>query len=161
MSFLRINYNILQPRILVLLLLIGITAIIIRKQFYLFKKYQSCDRCPTSAPCCSRWGFCGSTTEYCGFGCQSGPCIYNNNGNEGNNNDRHVITKAIFRCAFPSLNAELLAQRLQGFKETQWSPVNKDEAAIFLSHVSHETDGLQTYVEYCQRTNCKFVSLNC
>lgn len=30
--------------------------------------------CPDFAPCCSRWGFCGSTQEYCGLGCQDGPC---------------------------------------------------------------------------------------
>jgi len=150
----------LQPRILVLLLLIGILAIIIIKQFYLFKKIQSCTNCPVSAPCCSRWGFCGSTIEHCGDGCQSGPCIDNNSTNDANDNGTYIITKAIFRCAFPLLNATMLAHRFQGFKEAQWLPVNKDEAAIFLSHVSHETDGLQTYVEYCQRTNCKFVSHN-
>jgi chitinase len=150
----------LKPRILILLLLIGIFAIIIIKQFYLIKNIQSCTNCPISAPCCSRWGFCGSTVEYCGDGCQSGACIDNNSTNDANDNGTNVITKAIFRCAFPLLNATMLARRFQGFKEAQWLPVNKDEAAIFLSHVSHETDGLQTYVEYCQRTNCKFVSHN-
>jgi hypothetical protein len=24
--------------------------------------------------CCSQWGYCGTTTDYCGTGCQSGPC---------------------------------------------------------------------------------------
>ena len=24
--------------------------------------------------CCSQWGYCGSTSEYCGTGCLSGPC---------------------------------------------------------------------------------------
>ena len=28
--------------------------------------------CPSSAPCCSQWGWCGSSADYCGAGCQSG-----------------------------------------------------------------------------------------
>lgn len=24
--------------------------------------------------CCSQWGYCGSTQDYCGAGCQAGPC---------------------------------------------------------------------------------------
>ncbi|CAA6667730.1 unnamed protein product [Spirodela intermedia] len=24
--------------------------------------------------CCSRWGYCGTGSEYCGTGCQEGPC---------------------------------------------------------------------------------------
>lgn len=30
-------------------------------------------QCP-SGLCCSQWGWCGSTSAYCGTGCQSGPC---------------------------------------------------------------------------------------
>ncbi|PTQ26714.1 hypothetical protein MARPO_0535s0001 [Marchantia polymorpha] len=29
--------------------------------------------CPNNL-CCSQYGWCGSTSEYCGTGCQSGPC---------------------------------------------------------------------------------------
>ncbi|GJP74243.1 hypothetical protein CLOP_g4859 [Closterium sp. NIES-67] len=29
--------------------------------------------CPNGL-CCSKWGWCGSTDEYCSSGCQSGPC---------------------------------------------------------------------------------------
>ncbi|KAF1983887.1 carbohydrate-binding module family 18 [Aulographum hederae CBS 113979] len=25
--------------------------------------------------CCSMWGYCGNTTDHCGLGCQSGPCL--------------------------------------------------------------------------------------
>jgi hypothetical protein len=152
--------RILEPRILVLfLLLIGSSIIVTVKYYYLLKKSQSCHHCPSSAPCCSRWGFCGSTIEYCGDGCRSGPCIDNVSNNTRNNISGYIITKAIFQCAFPLLNTELLIRRFQALQESQWSPVNKEEAAIFLSHVSHETDGLQTYVEYCQQTNCRFLTL--
>ena len=33
--------------------------------------------------CCSQWGFCGSTSEYCGAGCQSGPCGSNTGSSSG------------------------------------------------------------------------------
>ncbi|KAI2620460.1 carbohydrate-binding module family 18 protein [Hypoxylon sp. NC1633] len=29
-------------------------------------------RCPSSVPCCSQYGYCGSGTTYCGTGCQKG-----------------------------------------------------------------------------------------
>ena len=73
-----------------------------------------------------------------------------------NDTETYIITKATFRCVFSELNETLLDQRFRGLKETKWTPVNKIEAAIFLAHVSHETDGLRTLVEYCQATNCMF-----
>ncbi|CAM0904039.1 unnamed protein product [Alopecurus aequalis] len=33
---------------------------------------QNCN-CPANM-CCSQWGYCGTTIDYCGPGCQSGPC---------------------------------------------------------------------------------------
>jgi len=30
--------------------------------------------CADSSLCCSKYGYCGSTSDYCGTGCQSGPC---------------------------------------------------------------------------------------
>eukprot|EP00951_Prasinocladus_malaysianus_P007564 scaffold54379_cov21-Prasinocladus_malaysianus.AAC.1 len=30
--------------------------------------------CPDHAPCCSQWGYCGSGDDFCGGGCQAGPC---------------------------------------------------------------------------------------
>ena len=29
--------------------------------------------CPPDE-CCSQWGFCGTTEDYCGQGCTAGPC---------------------------------------------------------------------------------------
>jgi hypothetical protein len=85
--------------------------------------------------------------------CHFGPCMINSNGT-------YIITKAIFQCAFPLLNVTMLDARFQALKKSEWSPINKDDAAVFLSHVSHETNGLLTYIEYCQKTNCKFISRN-
>jgi hypothetical protein len=160
MLILHIKYEILQRCIVVLLFVIIVATYVITKQFYLFEKHQRCSRCPAFAPCCSRRGFCGSTVEHCGAGCQSGPCIKSKKGDDDNENRKYIITEANFQCAFPSLDPELRARRFQGLKETKWLPKNKGEAAIFLSHVAHETDGLKTYIEYCQQTNGKFLSLN-
>ncbi|PRP78865.1 hypothetical protein PROFUN_01038 [Planoprotostelium fungivorum] len=30
--------------------------------------------CADASMCCSQYGYCGNTSEYCGTGCQSGPC---------------------------------------------------------------------------------------
>ena len=35
-----------------------------------FGSAQNCD-CPDHM-CCSEWGYCGTTSAYCGKGCQSG-----------------------------------------------------------------------------------------
>lgn len=37
---------------------------------------QNCN-CPADM-CCSQWGYCGTTADYCGDGCQSGPCWASN-----------------------------------------------------------------------------------
>lgn len=39
---------------------------------------QNCN-CPADM-CCSQWGYCGTTPDYCGAGCQSGPCTVVSNG---------------------------------------------------------------------------------
>jgi hypothetical protein len=145
-----------QRCIFSLLFLLAVIAIGYTKPFHSVQKRAGCDSCTESGQCCSQYGFCGSTSEYCGVGCQSGPCTVNSNEVGDNDTETCIITKATFRCAFPELNDTLLNQRFRGLKKTKWTPVNKEEAAVFLAHVSHETDGLKTLVEYCQQTNCMF-----
>ncbi|UJR08619.1 hypothetical protein I4U23_012878 [Adineta vaga] len=118
--------------------------------------------CPPNE-CCSKWGYCGKTDEYCGINCQSGPCknatrkvqVKKNKEKQPDSN----ITVEIFACAFPKLDSGLRARRFQGLLEAmelmKWKPANGNEAAVFLSHVSHETDGLITLEEYCvERNSC-------
>ena len=105
--------------------------------------------------CCSKWGYCGKGDAYCGQGCQSGPCKISPQAmNAGFN-----ITTEMFACVFPAIDADLRAQRLKGFTEAmeqmKWKPINSTEAAVFLAHVSHETDGLKTLVEYCAKHGSK------
>jgi len=116
----------------------------------LIDRVQSSCFC-TENECCSKWGYCGTTNAYCGKGCQSGPC---------NNlpTAKHIgfdIKSDVFACVFPDIDTELRTQRFRGLLEAmqqmKWKPVNCTEAAIFLAHVSHETDGLKSLVEYCAK----------
>jgi hypothetical protein len=40
------------------------------------------------------------------------------------------------------------ANRLDGLRKSGWKPINKEEAAVFLAHVFHETGGLKIISEY-------------
>jgi len=42
---------------------------------FLISSIQAQDCNCANGLCCSQFGFCGSTSEYCGSGCQSGPCV--------------------------------------------------------------------------------------
>ncbi|CAF1142843.1 unnamed protein product [Rotaria sordida] len=101
--------------------------------------------------CCSKWGYCGRTDAYCGQDCQSGPCKISFKTIHTN----FDITSEVFACIFTNIDNDLRDRRLKGFKEAmkhmKWQPVNSTEAAIFLAHVSHETDGLKTLAEYCSK----------
>ncbi len=113
------------------------------KQFHIIRD-QGCSQ---KNMCKSQWGFCGIGPEYCGTGCQSGPCI--GTGNNYNNNKTNIINQTNFQCAFYNLSSVTRAQRFDGLNRSGWKPFNNDEAAVFLAHVYHETDGLKTLIEYC------------
>jgi chitinase len=105
--------------------------------------------------CSSKWGYCGIGAEYCGDGCQSGPCSGSGGGGSGNNGD--IITDDNFRCSFNTLDDGTRGQRLDGLRQSGWKPQNADEAAVFLAHVYHETDGLKTLTEYCAPGKFRFI----
>jgi hypothetical protein len=96
--------------------------------------------CPDSKMCLSKWGYCGYGNDSCGEGCQSGPCY---------DNHQNIINHENFRCAFDTLDNKTRRERFDGLNKSGWKPINKDEAAVFLAHVYHETDGLKTLIEYC------------
>jgi hypothetical protein len=98
--------------------------------------------------CTSQWGYCGTTADYCGAGCQGGPCT-GTGGNGGNTGGSSIITDQNFACAFNTIDAGTRANRLSGLRGSGWNPSNRDEAAVFLAHVFHETDGLKVIREYC------------
>jgi chitinase len=131
--------NIQMKEICLLFILIGVNMI-------------DSQSCPDTKMCRSQWGYCGTGSEYCGNGCSAGPCSSNNNGGSGNgntNSNGNIITDQMFSCAFNTIDAGTRANRLSGLRQSGWNPTNKDEAAVFLAHVFHETDGLKTVREYC------------
>ncbi|CAF1663140.1 unnamed protein product, partial [Adineta ricciae] len=102
--------------------------------------------CPDSSMCLSQWGYCGTGPDYCGTGCQAGPCTGSGGSSGG---DGTIINEQTFACAFNTIDAGTRLNRLNGLRNSGWKPTNKDEAAVFLGHVFHETDGLKTIREYC------------
>ncbi|CAF4974562.1 unnamed protein product [Rotaria sp. Silwood1] len=105
--------------------------------------------CPISTQCRSKWGYCGTGPDYCGEGCQAGPCSGSGGGGGSGGGSAGVIDSTKFACAFNTIDSALRATRFNGLLATGWKPANSDEAAVFLAHVFHETDGLKTMREYC------------
>ncbi|CAF1453416.1 unnamed protein product, partial [Rotaria sordida] len=108
--------------------------------------------CSDPTQCRSKWGFCGTGSDYCGDGCQAGPCTGTTmiiSTSTSASGSIGVIDSNAFACVFNTINATLRASRFDGLKATGWTPMNKNEAAVFLAHVYHETDGLKTMREYC------------
>ncbi|CAF2921113.1 unnamed protein product [Rotaria sp. Silwood2] len=106
--------------------------------------------CPENEGC-SKWGYCGRTDAYCGDGCQAGPCKISSK----TIHTSFDITPEVFACIFPNIDIDLRVRRFNGLteamKQMKWKPINSTEAAIFLAHVSHETDGLKILAEYCSK----------
>ena len=129
--------------------------------------------CPAPTMCRSRWGYCGNSAAYCGDGCQAGPCTSPTSTTKMTtiptttkmttrpsttsvtNTEGEIITVDRFRCAFGNLNDTTRTARLNGLQGSGWKPLNTDEAAVFLAHVYHETDGLKTLTEYCAPSKCR------
>ncbi|CAF1417981.1 unnamed protein product [Adineta ricciae] len=62
---------------------------------------------------------------------------------------QEIITEQNFACVFNAISAAVRTSRFDGLKKSGWKASNIDEAAVFLAHVFHETDGLKTVREYC------------
>lgn len=105
--------------------------------------------CSVASMCRSKWGFCGYGSTYCGEGCQAGPCTSTGGSGGNNGHSGDIINEKKFQCVFKTIDGNTRSQRLEGLRKSGWKPHNKDEAAVFLAHVYHETDGLKTLKEYC------------
>ncbi|CAL5031270.1 unnamed protein product [Urochloa decumbens] len=109
--------------------------------------------------CCSKYGYCGTTSEYCGEGCRSGPCSGSGGGGGGSGSGNgvsvaSVVTAAFFDgiknqggngCAgrgksFYTLSAFLsAASSYPNFAHAGSADEGKREIAAFFAHVTHET----------------------
>lgn len=100
--------------------------------------------------CCSRWGYCGTGDEYCGTGCQQGPCNAAPSTNDVSVADivtpeffSRIIDQADGGCAgksFYSRSVFLEALKsYSSFGRVGTSDDSKREIAAFFAHVTHET----------------------
>eukprot|EP00253_Pinus_taeda_P004875 PITA_04875 len=110
-----------------------------------------------SCLCCSKYGYCGTTSDYCGDGCQSGPCTSSGGGcpSTGGGNVGTIISQSVFdglaggaasSCegkGFYTYDAFIAAANAySGFGTTGASDDQKRELAAFFANVMHETGGL-------------------
>jgi hypothetical protein len=110
------------------------------------------EACPDADMCKSQWGYCGTSSDFCGEGCTAGPCwnaVTEKPDDSGEKGDENIINYENFACVFNTIDDEMRTNRFDGLKKSGWNPVNTDEAAVFLAHVFHETDGFKTDREYC------------
>nr|XP_023887095.1 endochitinase EP3-like [Quercus suber]POE67778.1 endochitinase ep3 [Quercus suber] len=123
--------------------------------------------------CCSQYDFCGTTAEYCGEGCKSGPCTTTTNDvsvpdivteaffngilnqAQGDCPGKSFYTRAAFLDALNSYNQ---------FAKSGSSDDGKREIAAFFAHVTHETGSLcfieeidvPTTENYCDTTRTDY-----
>ncbi|XP_052173082.1 endochitinase EP3 [Diospyros lotus] len=127
--------------------------------------------------CCSQYGYCGTGEDYCGKGCQEGPCTGQSPPSAGNGvSVSDIVTQAFFdgiigqaagSCAgksFYSRATFLEATDSYGLFGREGSvDDSKREIAAFFAHVTHET-GHFCYIEeidgaskdYCDETNTQY-----
>ena len=100
--------------------------------------------------CCSRWGYCGTGSDYCGTGCQQGPCEAPPPTNDVIVSD--IVTEEFFNsilsgaadsCAGKSFySRSSFLQALSSyprFGTVGSEEDSKREIAAFFAHVTHET----------------------
>jgi len=111
---------------------------------------QSCGCQP--GLCCSKYGYCGTTSAYCGQGCQSGPCAGGGGSGGGGGVGApvaSVVTAAFFSgikshagpgcegTAFYTRAAFLSA--VTSYPNFATGADGRREIAAFFAHVAHET----------------------
>ncbi|KAL5990895.1 Endochitinase ep3 [Asimina triloba] len=133
---------------------------------------QNCGCAPDL--CCSRWGYCGTGEDYCGSGCQEGPCTPPPPTNNVSVADivtpeffNSIIGQAAAECAgksFYSRDTFLGAlDSYSRFGRVGTLDDSKREIAAFFGHVTHET-GHFCYIEeidgpskdYCDEQNTQY-----
>ncbi|KAK1370841.1 Chitin-binding type-1 domain-containing protein [Heracleum sosnowskyi] len=124
--------------------------------------------------CCSRFGYCGTSSDYCGTGCQEGPCDAPPPTNSVS--VENIVTETFFNqiidqaeasCAgkgFYSRSTFLKAtESYSQFGRVGSEDDSKREIAAFFAHATHET-GHFCYIEeidgpskdYCDENNTQY-----
>ena len=117
--------------------------------------------------CCSKFGFCGKTSDYCGDGCQAGPCT----GSGGGGGVGSIVTDAFFNgiksksgggCAgqsFYTRQAFLTAAGSYSGFASGSSDAAKREIAAFFAHVTHETGRKLSSKIFDEHIYCSYYNL--
>ncbi|CAI9108588.1 OLC1v1008232C1 [Oldenlandia corymbosa var. corymbosa] len=163
----------MAPKNSSLVIIFSILALVVASSFPRLISGQNCGCDP--GVCCSKWGYCGTNDDYCGDGCQSGPCNSLSAGNNGAN-VADIVSDTFFNgianqadsgCAgkgFYTRSAFLDAlNSYSGFGTTGSTDDSKREIAAFFAHVTHET-GHFCYIEeidgpskeYCDESNTQY-----
>ncbi|XP_076904056.1 endochitinase EP3-like [Bidens hawaiensis] len=135
-------------------------------------KFQKCKCAPNI--CCSKYGYCGTSSAYCGKDCRGGPCSLpapNNNANVA-----CIVTVSFFNAIIGRTARNCPGRRfytrdafLRGIKNyphfgrSGSIADSKPEIAAFFAHVTHETGHL-CYIEeknghsrnYCDKTKTQY-----
>ncbi|XP_048490964.1 endochitinase EP3-like isoform X1 [Beta vulgaris subsp. vulgaris] len=123
--------------------------------------------------CCSQWGYCGTTADYCGDGCREGPCYIPIPPTPNNVSVPDVVTDAFFSGIIDQADDSCAGKYFYSrytFLEAlnnypQFGTIgsiddSKREIAAFFAHITHETGHL-CYIEeingpagdYCDKNN--------
>ena len=110
--------------------------------------------CPDSSNCCSQYGYCGTTSAYCGAGCINGPCTGTKHSPpppsspSGGSGWSSFLTEPTFDQMFPYrrafytyANLQTAARAYTAFGTSGSSDTQKREVAAFLANVYYETGG--------------------
>lgn len=111
-------------------------------------KAQNCG-C-ASDQCCSQWGYCGTGDDYCGAGCQQGPCYASPPPNDVSVAD--IVTQEFFNGIIDQADASCAGKNFytraaflealkafDNFGRIGSVDDSKREIAAFFGNVAHET----------------------
>ncbi|KAM7510163.1 hypothetical protein LguiB_009038 [Lonicera macranthoides] len=154
----RHNYNLLAKFIILAGVLAGASL-----ELVLSQGQCGC----ASTDCCSQFGYCGQGREYCGTGCQSGPCDLPNNVSVSS-----IVTDAFFSGIVNQSAASCVGRGFYTrsafleaigsyprFGRTGTEDDSRREIAAFFAHSAHETVGfccveeVGPHNDYCQETS--------
>ncbi|KAH7572860.1 hypothetical protein JRO89_XS03G0025900 [Xanthoceras sorbifolium] len=159
----------MKKDVLLTFVLLGIVALAIPTHV----TSQNCNCAPNL--CCSQFGFCGTSDQYCGRGCKAGPCTSSPTpGGGGSGSVANIVTPAFFDaiknraaadCAGKSFyTRDAFIKAVNSFPQfgSGSADNSKREIAAFFAHVTHETGHL-CYVEeidksnaYCDKGNTQY-----
>ncbi|XP_047330743.1 endochitinase EP3-like [Impatiens glandulifera] len=135
---------------------------------------QNCSTC-VADECCGRWGFCGTGEDFCGSGCQQGPCLVPQQPIE-EVSISDIVTESFFNgiigqadatCPGKSFYTRSAFLNALGSYPKFGTDGSVDdslrEIAAFFAHVTHET-GHFCYIEeiegisedYCDESNTDY-----